>query len=66
ITLTETCDVNMSGLVDINDAQLVYDIYNGKYQDFTSVEMQKFLNADTNGDKTVNVTDAAAVVAAIK
>ena len=66
ITLTETCDVNMSGLVDINDAQLVYDIYNGKYQDFTSVEMQKFLNADTNGDKTVNVTDAAAVVAAIQ
>jgi hypothetical protein len=28
--------------------------------------MQKFLNADTNGDKTVNVTDAAAVVAAIQ
>ncbi|NLL22396.1 MAG: hypothetical protein GX260_01260 [Tissierellia bacterium] len=56
----------MSGLVDINDAQLVYDIYNGKYQDFTVVVMQKFLYADVNADKIVNVTDAAAVVAAIQ
>lgn len=66
ITLTATSDVNMSGLVDINDAQLVYDIYNGKYEDFSIVVMQKFLNADVNGDKMVNVTDAAAVVAAIQ
>ena len=66
ITLSATNDVNMSGLVDINDAQLVYDIYNGKYQDFTVVVMQKFLYADVNADKIVNVTDAAAVVAAIQ
>lgn len=66
ISLAPTTDVNMSGLKDINDAQLVYDIYNGKYEDFTAVSMQKFLNADVNGDKTVNVTDAAAVVAAIR
>ena len=66
ITLSATNDVNMSGLVDINDAQLVYDIYNGKYQDFTVVVMQKFLHADVNADKIVNVTDAAAVVAAIQ
>ncbi|MDI9471377.1 MAG: hypothetical protein QM221_00465, partial [Bacillota bacterium] len=65
-TLSATNDVNMSGLVDINDAQLVYDIYNGKYQDFTVVVMQKFLYADVNADKIVNVTDAAAVVAAIQ
>lgn len=31
ITLTATTDVNMSNVVDINDAQLTYDIYNGKY-----------------------------------
>lgn len=66
ITLSATSDVNMSGLVDINDAQLVYDIYNAKYGDFSTVVMQKFLNADVNGDKVVNVTDAAAVVAAIQ
>ena len=65
-TLTATSDVNMSGQVDINDAQLVYDIYNAKYVDFSIVVMQKFLNADVNCDKVVNVTDAAAVVAAIQ
>lgn len=65
-TLTAIFDVNMSGLVDINDAQLVYDIYNAKYEDFSVVVMQKFLNADVNGDKVVNVTDAAAVVAVIQ
>ena len=65
-TLSATADVNMSKAVDINDAQLVYDIYNGKYEDFSVVVMQKFLNADVNGDKIVNVADAAAVVAAIQ
>ena len=65
-TLSATNDVNASGNVDINDAQLVYDIYNGKYQDFTTVTMQKFLNADVNNDRKVDVSDAAAVVAAIQ
>lgn len=60
--LTQTYDVNMAGRVDINDAQLIYDIYNCEYSDFSVVSMQKFLNADTNGDKAVNVNDAAAVV----
>lgn len=65
-TIDATLDVNASGLVDINDAQLVYDIYNGKYENFDTVTMKKFLYADTNSDRTVNVTDAAAVVAAIQ
>lgn len=64
-TLVYDCDVNKTGLVDINDAQLVWDLYNAKYDSFELVTMQKFLNADVNGDKTVNVSDAAAVVAAI-
>ena len=59
-------DVNMTGLVDINDAQLVYDMYNSKYEDFTTINMHRFLNADVNADKKVNVNDAAGVVAAIK
>lgn len=59
-------DVNMTGLVDINDAQLVYDMYNGKYEDFTTINMHRFLNADGNADKKITVTDAAAVVSAIK
>ena len=59
-------DVNMTGLVDINDAQLVYDMYNGKYDNFTTINMHRFLNADANADKKITVTDAAAVVSAIK
>ena len=59
-------DVNMTGAVDINDAQLTYDLYNGKYNDFSVINMHKFLNADINADRKINVTDAAAVAAAIK
>lgn len=58
-------DVNQTGLVDINDAQLVYDIYNGKYEDVSTLGLVKLLNADTVADKTVNVNDAIAVVSHI-
>ena len=56
-------DVNETGNVDINDAQLTYDIYTGKYTDFEKVSVRKFLRADTNADKVVNSADAVAVVA---
>lgn len=57
-------DVNQTGAVDINDAQLTYDMYQAKlYADFGTVSMDKFLEADTNGDAVVNVEDATAVVA---
>lgn len=59
-------DVNGTGLVDINDAQLVYNIYNAKYDSFDNTTMAMFLAADMNGSKTVNSLDAAAVVAKIQ
>ena len=59
-------DVNGTGLVDINDAQLVYNIYNAKYDSFDTTTMAMFLAADMNGSKTVDVKDAAAVVAKIQ
>lgn len=59
-------DVNGTGLVDINDAQLVYNIYNTKYDSFDNTTMAMFLAADMNGSKTVDVNDAAAVVAKIQ
>lgn len=59
-------DVNGTGLVDINDAQLVYNIYNAKYDSFDNTTMAMFLAADMNGRKTVDVNDAAAVVGLIK
>ncbi len=59
-------DVNYTGLVDINDAQLVYNIYNAKYDSFDNTTMAMFLAADMNGSKTVDVNDAVAVVAKIQ
>lgn len=60
--VTQSYDVNETGLVDINDAQLTYDIYSGKYTDFEKVSVRKFLRADVTLDKAVNSTDAVAVV----
>ncbi len=59
-------DVNETNVVDINDAQLTYDIYTGKYTDFEKVSVRKFLRADTNADKVVNSADAVVVVASSK
>lgn len=58
----QSYDVNETGVVDINDAQLTYDIYSGKYTDFEKVSVRKFLRADVNLDKAVNSTDTVAVV----
>lgn len=58
----QSYDVNETGVVDINDAQLTYDIYSGKYTDFEKVSVRKFLRADVTLDKAVNSTDAVAVV----
>lgn len=60
--VTQSYDVNETGLVDINDAQLTYDIYSGKYTNFEKVSVRKFLRADVTKDKVVNSADAVAVV----
>ena len=62
VTITLGFDVNMTGKVDVNDAQLVYDMYNGKYSNFTQVSVEKFLRADVNATKVVDHTDAVAIV----
>lgn len=62
VTITPSFDVNMTGKVDVNDAQLVYDMYNGAYSDFTQVSVEKFLRADVNATKTVDHTDGVAIV----
>lgn len=59
-------DVNGTELVDINDAQLVYNIYNAKYDSFETTTMKMFLAADVNKDREVSALDAAAVVGLIK
>lgn len=67
VELTQTYNVNETPneSVDINDAQLVYDMYNNKYQTIEEVTMQKFLKADVNGDMKIDVNDAVAVVETI-
>lgn len=62
VTITPSFDVNMTGKADVNDAQLVYDMYNGTYSDFTQVSVEKFLRADVNATKAVDHTDAVAIV----
>ena len=62
-------DVNLTKAVDINDAQFVWNMYKAEYNDdttFQTVNRQKYLTADVNGDGVLNTTDAAAVVDIIK
>ena len=64
VTADYGMDVNMTGNVDANDAQLVYNMYNAAYADFDSnVTMEKFLRADVTADQKVDVNDAAAIIA---
>lgn len=65
-TVDYSGDVNGTKVVDVNDAQLTYDMYNTKYSSFDVVSMLKFLNADVSGDKKVNTADATAIVNLIK
>ena len=46
------------GQVDINDVQLVYDMYNGLYENFEQVSVKKFLLADQTLDRQLNSADA--------
>lgn len=55
-------DVNLTNAADINDAQLVWNMYNAEYSVFEQVSVRKFLEADMNGDKMVSVLDATAIV----
>lgn len=61
-----TGDVNKTNAVDVNDAQLVYDMYQAKYAEFTdALAVENFLRADVDGSKSIAVKDAAEIVAKI-
>lgn len=58
-----TGDVNLTGVTDINDAQLVWNMYKVDYKDdFVTVNVQKYLTADVNGDRVLNTNDAVVIV----
>lgn len=65
-TIDYSGDVNMSDKVDLNDAQLVYDLYNASYYDFSVVSMEKMLRADVSKDKKIDVSDVTAIVAIVR
>ena len=46
------------GQLDINDVQLVYDMYNSLYENFEQVSVKKFLLADQTLDRYLNSADA--------
>ena len=50
-------DVDGNGKVNWNDAQLVRDLYNAKYGTFDDLNMEKYLLADVNGDRKVDIRD---------
>ena len=61
-TVIKTTDVNMTSVSDINDAQLVWNMYNAEYSDFTTCTMEMFLRADQDSNHVLNVLDARAII----
>lgn len=65
-TVDYSGDVNMTGGVDINDAQLIVNMYNADYTEFTgNVTMEKFLRADMDGSKAGDNADVLKIIAAV-
>lgn len=65
ISIAYNGDVNLTNAADINDAQLVWNMYNAEYKadtDFQTVNRLKYLSADMNGDEKVDTSDAVAIV----
>ena len=58
-------DVNLTNVADINDAQLVWNMYNAQYSNFDTVNIRKFLEADMTADGKLDTADAAAIIALI-
>lgn len=52
-------DVDGNGSVDMNDARLIQDLYHAKYDTFDTITMMKYLRADVNGDRKVDIRDVA-------
>lgn len=59
-------DINGTTKVDVNDAQLAYDMYNASYMEFTdNLPMLKFLEADMETDGKLDTKDVAAIISYI-
>ncbi len=65
ISIAYNGDVNLTNAADINDAQLVWNMYNAQYSNFDTVNIRKFLEADMTADGKLDTADAAAIIALI-
>lgn len=56
-------DINGTTKVDVNDAQLAYDMYNASYMEFSeNLPMLKFLEADMETDAELDTKDVASII----
>ena len=60
-SLTVNGDANDSGLLDVNDAQLVYDMCMRMY-DLNDLTQPMWLRADANGDQTIDILDVQCIL----
>lgn len=60
-----TGDVDLRGGMNMDDAQLVYDMYSARYR-LADLPTQEFLGADVNADRRVNVQDAEWILYSMK
>ena len=60
-SLTINGDANDSGLLDVNDAQLVYDMYMRMY-DLNDLTQPMWLRANANGDQTIDILDVQCIL----
>ena len=60
-SLTINGDANNSGLLDVNDAQLVYDMYMRMYA-LNDLTQAMWLRADANGDQTIDILDVQCIL----
>ena len=60
-------DVNKSGDLDANDAQLIWNMYNNQYSGFDDkVTPEKFMLADANHDGVLDTRDASVIINLLK
>lgn len=54
-------DIDLNGRLSNDDVRLAYSMYNAKHT-LTDMEMRKFLNADVNADRKLDVKDSVWIV----
>ena len=63
-TIEKDGDANQTTVIDINDAQFIYNLYNSVQVTYTPAADQ-LLASDVNGNGSVDMNDCAAAIAAI-